>query len=230
MPKFFPLFQKRLHVISDGLKEYSEWRNEDNSIVIDVTYQMDMPYPLLPLTKTYFIENLLPNDSKYTFYFDADTIFLDKNEQFWQNLYENINRNEILISFQPKMIKTNDVVSKLSNAKIPTENYYPVISSFFGGKTDKIIELCRQMNNCVSNDLTFQINKQQFHYIPPLFDQDYMNKIVYDSCNLSFLIKKYILISWFEEEYSDDIFIEQKYDISKKFDKKKIKNYKDNVL
>ena len=76
---FFPKYKKYIHIISDNMQKYDAIETENYRI--DVHYQLNLPYPLMPLLKTYFIKEYITEDMKYIFYCDADTIFQEKNEK-----------------------------------------------------------------------------------------------------------------------------------------------------
>ena len=221
LPLFFPGVNKRIHIISDLLSEYNGYNSND--ISIEVIYQLDLPYPLMSLLKTHFIKNYLPNDAEYVFYFDSDTIFLEKNEAYWNNLYNMLNNDEILLANHPGNHYPAYEVSEESSAFIPRGVFFfPIIGSFFGGKKEKIKIFLEEVNKKISNDLTKHKNGHQVHYIPPLFDQDYITSLQLDPNGLSFYIKYFVRISWLTNGFDvvEDNFMEQKYDISKKFEKK----------
>lgn len=225
LPLFFPGVNKRIHIISDLLSEYNGYNSND--ISIEVIYQLDLPYPLIPLLKTHFINSYLPSDAEYVFYFDADTIFLPKETKYWDNLLSALSNGEILLANHPGNHYPTYEISEESEAYILPYGtfFFPIISSFFGGKKEKMAVFFDEVNKKVKHDLTTHKNNHQVHYIPPLFDQDYITKLQLEKNGLSFYIKYFVRISWLTNEYDvqEDNFIEQKYDINKKFKKKNMK-------
>lgn len=226
LPNFFPGVKKRVHIISDKMKEYDGYN--DGTIEVNVIYQLDMPYPIIPLLKTLFVKAYMPEDAEYIFYFDADTIFMEKSPEYWVWLASEVERGEILAANHPGNLRPdNYLVNYESTAYVPqTALRFSLIASFWGGRKDKILKFCDQMNEKIRADLTFHKDNAPGHYIPPLFDQDYMNRVVQDSDGLSFLIRYFVLITWLanENDVFADNFVEQKYDIHRKFEKKNMDN------
>lgn len=221
LPLFFPDIEKRVSIISDALKEYDGYNA--NNIAIKVIHQLDLPYPIIPLLKTYFIKTYLPFDSEYIFYFDADTFFLKKDKEYWEQLYNVINMGEVLLAEHPGKHYPAHELNEESECFIPRGVFFfPIISSFFGGKKEKMITFLDEVNKKISHDLTYHKNDHPVHYIPPLFDQDYITKLQLEPNGLSFYIKYFVSIPWLRNHLDvvEDNFIEQKYDISKKFEKK----------
>ena len=218
---FLPSYNKRIHVISDGLKEYNGYN--ENGISINVIFQMDLPYPIIPLLKSKFISYNLTDDMKYVFYFDADTIFLEKDDEYWEIFIKDIDNGNFLLSNHPGNYYRTYSIPDTSKAFIaPGFFYYTIISSFYGGSIDGMKKICEKELSMISSDLTSHVNGHQSHYIPPLFDQDYVNKIADESNDMSFSIKYFVNIHWFSnsQDRHEENFIEQKYDIQRKFETK----------
>ena len=68
---------------------------------IEVTHIIDLPFPLIPVQKTYMQKNYVPEDCKYIFYFDIDTIFLGMPDDKWEFLFNKFNEGNIIMSKHP---------------------------------------------------------------------------------------------------------------------------------
>ena len=217
---FLPGYDKRIHAISDGLKEYDGY-NKDG-VSIDVTYQTNLPYPLIPLSKTYFIKSLLTDDMKYVFYFDADTKFLERSPEYWADFEEMMKSDKMLLSNHPGNYWPTYEIAETSNAYLAPEDYkITIMSSLFGGTKDAMEWFCNEICPLIKNDLNYH-RDHQYHYIPSLFDQDYVNKVLNMRTEDRYIVRYFSHISWFhnEQDIDSENLVEQKYDISRKFDKK----------
>ena len=215
---FFPGSDKYVHVITDADLKVEI---NDEKIHVDVNIIIDLPYPIIGLLKTTYISHYLTDEMEYIFYFDADTIFKEKNTEYWDELERNIKNGEILMSIHPANHYPNYELDRTSEAYLPPENYtFSVISSFYGGEVSEMKKLINIVTEMIKRDLQHSDgNGHHIHYIPVLFDQDYMNKIVNTSKEVSFLLRYFIDIAWFKNNYDrpEENFIEQKYDIQRKF-------------
>ena len=230
---FLPGWHKRIHVITDWVRFYEDnfinneafdWEKDRE---IDVHYQLDLPYPIIPLLKTTFVKAYMTDDMDYVFYFDADTYFINRGEEYWREFVADIESGQIIASSHPGDYHPKYTISDESEAKIPEgRQAFQLISSMWGGRADSVRKLCDQMGEKIRKDLNYHKDDYQCHYIPSLFDQDYFNKVVYESKGLSFLIKNYVYIRWFVREDEDltRCLVEQKYDIQRKFKKKNMEN------
>ena len=225
LPMFFPGVKKRVHVVSDLLQDYNGYSKD--GIDINVIYQLDLPYPIIPLLKTHFIKHYMPEDSECVFYVDADTVFLEKPKEYWGVLENNLNEYDLLLSRHPGNHYPEYEIKEFSEAYFPKDKFYfSLIASFYGGKKNAILKYCDAVEEKIKNDLTYHVDNHQEHYIPSLFDQDYMNKIVYED-TFSCMIKYFVKIDWLQNDsdkpWESDNCVEQKYDIEKKFEKKNMK-------
>lgn len=216
---FMPSAYKRIHVISDRLGEYKGLMLHDKSV--EVIPILDLPYPVIPLLKTFLIKTYMKDDMRYVFYFDADTAFVEKDEAFWNTMLQALDGGECIMSVHPGgLTKPNYDIWEGSKAHLDKEETFYAISSFFAANHDTMLRLCDCINALEKDDLQMNDSGHPEHYIPPLFDQDYFNKMITDRNDVSFYLKRFVNISWLDTSTSDDWFICQKYDISKKFAKK----------
>ena len=218
---FFPKYKKYIHIISDNMQKYDAIETENYRI--DVHYQLNLPYPLMPLLKTYFIKEYITEDMKYIFYCDADTIFQEKDEKYWENLISIMESGGVLCAEHPGKLYPNYGIDENSAAFFRGGEYFffPLISSFYGGSRKNMLTLCNRMNEKIKHDLNYHYNNHQCHYIPPLFDQDYLNRVVFESKDIDFHILPFVGVPWLnEQEHKEEECVTQKYDISRKMETK----------
>ena len=190
---FFPFVKKIIRVVTD--KDIEEVELCDDIIRVDIIKILDLFYPCVNLHKTYFIKQLEHSEADYIFYFDADTVFLNKPEYFWGDLVNWMNKNYFIIGIHPYYLlpdsdeyKERDISvffshmterDEKSEAYIPVEKYTYVISSFFGGKKDTMLKMCDEVNSMIKKDLI----RHKGYHIPSYIDENYFNKIVYNCEN-----------------------------------------------
>ena len=101
---FWPNAKKTIKILADDLKVVSEILEkvkEDYNIDIsniELVKITDLPYPLINTGKYAYINDYIDDESDYVFYFDADTKFIKKNDEFWSNLKNVLDMNKILIT------------------------------------------------------------------------------------------------------------------------------------
>lgn len=230
LENFFPENKKRVHIASDGL---DEWNNcviaESNIIDIEVKHIIDLPFPLIPVQKTYMQKNYTPSDAKYIFYFDIDTISLGQTESTWEFLSNKINDGNIIMSKHPHYDAHPDRIwnlieeNKDSKAYIPEEYNGHIISSFWGGRAEDVLKMDDYVNYMFKWDI------KNIRYFPKFVDENYINKIIWQTKQGEIQDIKFYNDEHFiavpDYEYSVEtphIFLLQKYDTS-------IKNSKKNV-
>ena len=54
--RFLPGWVKRVHVITDDEDYYTRFVGVKGDVIVETHYQMNMPYPIIPLLKTSFIK------------------------------------------------------------------------------------------------------------------------------------------------------------------------------
>lgn len=228
---FFPNNPKRIHIASDGLDEYSNGVIPEMNIKnIEVTHIIDLPFPLIPIQKTYMQKNYVPEDCKYIFYFDIDTVFLGMPDEKWEFLFEKINDDNIIMSKHPhydSQFEANRIFLMENNADskayIPEDYYEHVISSFWGGKRENVLKMDDYVNYMFKWDI------KNIRYFPIFVDENYINKIIWQTkkgeiTDIKFYdAEHFITIPNYEFSVeTPHIFLLQKYDTS-------IKNSKKNV-
>lgn len=85
---FFPKKKLILKIISDGLDEY-EGYHTDHILDTNIIHIPDMPYPLVTLLKLQWISWNMKDDRFYYFwYFDSDTVFIKKDDDIWDMIFD----------------------------------------------------------------------------------------------------------------------------------------------
>lgn len=218
---FLPGFKKNVHVISNRLSEYNGYK--DGDVSVDIIYQTSLPYPLVSLVKTSYIEEHITNAMRYVFYFDADTRFIEKSPSYWEWFVQCLDTGSMLMARHPKNFMHTYEIDKKSCAYFEkNEDSIPVIGSMYGGERETIREFCRKMNDHIKRDLNSHDENSQNHYIPSLFDQDYVTKMVNEGGDIKYIVRYFSFVPWFFDEHDSESerFVEQKWDIARKFEKK----------
>jgi len=187
---FFPFVKKIVKIITN--RELEPIELCDDIIKFEVINILDLFYPCINLHKTYFIKQLKHDEADYIFYFDADSVFLNKPEYFWGDIINLMNDGYFITGIHPYYLlpdsdeyKERDISvffthmterNKMSSAYIEEEKYTYIISSFFGGKKDTMLKMCDEVNHMIREDM---IRFKGYH-IPPYIDENYFNKIVYN--------------------------------------------------
>lgn len=224
---FFPENPKRIHIASDGLSSFNGESMIDNIVSIDVKHIIDLPFPLIPIQKTYMQKNYVTADMKYVFYFDIDTVFLAAPSDTWEFLFNKIEEGNIIMSKHPHHDAHPEYVWNLveenvdSKAYIPEEYNEHIISSFWGGKAENVLKMDDYVNDMFKYDL--KINR----YLPKFVDENYINRIIWGTkkgeiTDISFYdCEHFIIIPDYEFSVeTPHIFLLQKYDTSIKNSKK----------
>ena len=84
--------------ISDMFENIKDTFSNNKIYSLDINKITDLPYPLINLSKFYFVRDYINENADFIFYFDADTTFLQKEPYFWKNLFNVLNNNKILVS------------------------------------------------------------------------------------------------------------------------------------
>lgn len=114
---FFPGEKKELCILSDGLQDKNDITIGDVHVIINEI--IDLPYPYINMNKFQFINEYNKKmNFDYIAYFDADTIFLKKDQQFWNYLESEILTNKIIISRHPYFTS-----SKFNNRQIKMTDF-----------------------------------------------------------------------------------------------------------
>lgn len=202
-----------INIISD--KNYISENSEHNNIIKNY-HIIDMPYPLIPLSKllyiydVYKVNNYDLNDK--FIYVDADSYFISDCD--YSTIVNDILDNDMVFAISPwiwdKELSSYYTISLCENPKYNSASYRknPVNknfsqTSFFSTSGLMLNKLNNIIYNYVSLDLNINVNNR---YIPKMSEQSYINKfldeqlnnnnILIDDCKIK--VDKYIF-----NDYSD---------------------------
>lgn len=222
---FFPNNRKILHIYADDISEIKKFTDKDVTIIL--TKILDLPHPLVALQKTFIQKRDIDETMKYVFYFDIDTMFVKKSDEFWNFISDKIDSDMLIMSkhphydAKPELIENLVEKNKLSKAYIPEDYHMHVISSFWGGKKDIVLKMCNYVNDMLKYDVW------ALRYLPRFVDENYINKLIWQTKNneisdLSFYIDEHMVMipGWNFNIPTPNIFLIQKYDNMIKNEKK----------
>ena len=202
----FPNHEKVMVVISDQKPIKAEINKH-----MDIRYYkiVDHPYPLVTLSKYIYVCDAIPYDAKDNDMFvfiDADTKFLEKNSEFYDNLYNKFNHYDLIFTVAPWQNIYNRYFSNKPHFMEKYNSYahymndfggvseYDITdkttycqTSFFAGKIGKLKEFNEEVKKLMSIDLN-KINDNYSHlgrqelsrHIPLASEENYTNKIIND--------------------------------------------------
>ena len=216
LKNFFPMYRKTVKVLTDDVSAISsllenienEYEHESLSY-IDVFKITDLPYPLINLGKFSFINDYIDDNATYIFYFDADTILIEKDEQFWHNLENVLDKGKIIIppnvyyllSFHPECYSEDQVNGRIYDMEMFTmrcaESENSVLAdklrisdpAFVWAATSIIAGTAERMRVFIQKAIKrlqeTMINEGERgipqYAIPRLFDESIANKMIYES-------------------------------------------------
>ena len=221
---FFPDNKKRLHIFLDDI---SNLPTPHPSIDVIPSEIIDLPFPMIPIQKTFIQSQRITADMKYVFYFDIDTIFLCMSNDTFDWLADMVDRGNVVLSRHPHYEAREFLLHYLvennpdSKAYIPEEFNGKIISSFWGGRAKDVLKMCSLVNDMAKYDLW------KLRYFPAFVDENYINKILWDYkkgnlFGIDFYTSEH-LITLPGIDFSVDsphVFLIQKYDNSIKSSKK----------
>ena len=231
LENFFPLNRKFLTILTDNLdlpKNYKCGKNID----IETFYLPNLLYPTINLNKPVLLNDQLFTKLDYYFIIDVDTIFMQKDYDFWQSLMKRMNDGEILLTKHPFYsmadnarlwgLMKKDLISNLYtdnltekdnrfSSYIPDGEYTYVNSSFWGGKRDAVKEFNDKIIELAKCDLTRYPNGW---HIPKYMDENYINKMYWDFSNgesdLKLHADTYSVLGNVQSNVTDTVFMYQK--------------------
>lgn len=231
--KFFPNNKKFIRIITDSNDDFVN-NGDSNILYTEIIKKEALIYPCVNLHKIHWIYSIPKTKCDYTFYFDADTIIIDNNIN-WNLLGNSMDDDSIIVCSHPHD-RVNDInfLDYWHNVSIPyltendeskqayigTFNYRYIISSFFGAKTDILHGFCKHIDSMIDKDLS----KANNYHIPMIFDENYVNKLVFEYDNgisdmFKFKVGRFNTINGYDIEYCDEVFMVQK-NLGEKIEKK----------
>lgn len=209
---FFPNTAKILKILTDdvfSIKQLAEETNNLDNVTLDIIKITDLPYPLINLGKFAYIYDYLDENANYVFYFDADTMFIEKDSQYWNNLENVLNSGKLLLSpvvtyslaFYPDEYREDErpyriwdmeifknrceerITSQLyDKLNIPDPSYVWASTSFIAGTYNTMKLFLDKANRKVQEVMVNPtIDGINEYIIPRLFDESVANKMIYDS-------------------------------------------------
>lgn len=209
---FFPQEKKIVTVITDN-KPYVEnivlGHTFSNKVCVEVEKTVPLVYPLINLSKPVYITSVAKPFADFIFYMDADTICKSNVPDYvWDEIRKRMEDDNIILPIHPSYALLDidlrdrwidgfyNGCSERDSSKasyVINEEYKPygscsyLISSFWGGKRERIIELNEVLNTLARKDL----KRNPGYHIPPFMDENYMNKIAYDTNYFKFSLDVY---------------------------------------
>lgn len=226
LTNFFPHNKKRLHIFIDDASNLPE---TDNSIELIATEIIDLPFPMIPIQKTFIQSQRVTKEMKYVFYFDIDTFFMSKDDSVFDWLAKLVDDDNVVMSRHPhydyEEYKATALAERNPNSKayIPEEFNGKIISSFWGGKAQEVLKMCALVNDMAKYDLW------KLRYFPMFVDENYINKILWlykkgEVKDIKFFTTEHLIILPGTDFAVDapHVFLLQKYDNSLKESKKNV--------
>lgn len=229
---FAPGTKKIVTILSDGLEEYKNLSGGD--IILTRYFSIfDLIYPCINLHKNYFIEQLPDSGADYIFYFDADTVFKNVPDYGWEQMFADLDDDNVIISKHPMYAAketfslynvtkkdwidnffTENMTERDKNRSgyIPADRYDYLISSFFAANKKTMKVLNKRIVLMTRSDLT----RIPRYHIPKFMDENYFNALAYDysvginNDGLKFKVKQYSELWNGDNEKINTVFIYQK--------------------
>ena len=239
---FFPNENKELFILSDGLIDKNDTYIE--STHINIIPFIDFPYPYINMNKFQIINEYLKRlNIDYISYFDSDTIFINKDDMFWDKMKEDILQNKFIISKHPfyedeKYYKNYDKFSNFININFDLYKNYKdydegdyVYFDFIDKTNSWLITsffiVHKDLLNDYANKIKILINKCERSFLKKLkfSDESHFNLLYYfdflnNKTEEHYIINNYITTNNASNEFSDNVFICQKYNMINKFSSK----------
>lgn len=213
---FLPEEEKIVTVLTDDVKYISDMFENikdtfsNNKIYsLDINKITDLPYPLINLSKFYFVKDYINENADFIFYFDADTTFLQKEPYFWKNLFNVLNNNKILVSpsasyvlsffsenymesQRPYRIYDMELFKNRCDERessplydklhIPDRSYVWVTTSFIASNKEIMKNFCDLVNRKTQECMVGEVKDGiAAYHIPRLFDETIVNKLIHES-------------------------------------------------
>ena len=225
----FPNKDKTFTIVSDLDNQLNNYDlSKFNNIKFNWFKIIDLPYVYILTLKLYFvlkaIEQIEYDDNDLLLYCDADTLFLEKPIDFYNNLYDEFIKYDLIFTIHPLYYEDHGIAyvwahagekDRAHNWEVKNADINKVlITSLYAGKISKLKQLSKDILYLENIDL----NKDLYdRHIPPCADEEYINKVVNDHINeyrhdYNILCDRFNQI-WEQEKYlQENCFVSQKYD------------------
>ena len=214
---FFPQYNKKIILLSDGLEEYIDY--QENNIHIEHHYIEDHPWPIVALFRFHYLVKYKVN-CDYIFFINSNSMILPNK------LYNWFDENKINVtkhfSYRSGIKTTYELLlpsddNPNSTSYIGNINYIYCQSGFFGGPSNLIYDMCEDIITMIDIDLKNNI-------IAKWHDETYFNKWLYDKQydkNLINITDVFFNKIFNKENDSNFIYLEYKKENDPNINKKK---------
>ena len=189
LQNFFPMYEKRVKLISDGLEEYESY--EKGNVKVDLCPRInDYPWPIIALYKMWHIFENFDFSCDFSCYFNGNAIIFNHDNDVFD--FERVTVS--YHSFNSKKFAYNPWpyinISPQSCAYLENETYEYVQSCFFFGPSTMIYEMCQEVNQMLKNDMSLGFFAQ-WH------DESYLNK--WCVLHSDFVSRQYVMTVYRED-------------------------------
>ena len=169
---FFEGYIKKIILLSDGLDEYINYNV--NEISIEHHHIDDYPWPIVALFRFHYLLKYKTN-CDYIFFFNSNSIIQSNKRIYWFdenkiNVTKHFFYKSGILTTYELMLPSDD--NPNSTSYIGNINYIYCQSGFFGGPSDKIYQMCEEIQKMINIDLNNNI-------IAKWHDETYFNKWLY---------------------------------------------------
>lgn len=186
---FMPDDNKLITVLTDDA-EMTRGIENVKTIVIP-----NMLYPTVNVNKMFFCKQFMDNSADAIFFFDIDTLFLEKDYK-WDDFKSHIENGEVFLTSHPFYVLQHDATIWGGSKDSMVENLYTsnltekdprfacfiddakycyINSAFFGARTDVFSDFVDAIVELEKKDLQKYPNG---YHIPMYIDENYVNKLV----------------------------------------------------
>ena len=190
----FPGSQKEIDVFTDNVEYFEQFKN-DSFVHFNVHKIFQLPYPMINYMKFSYMKTVLDYNADVVIFADADSSFIEKDENFWNNLNNHFQSNKILINYHMMYYKIihNEVYAPGQNpyydilylqslhesqpeklAYVPHSEFLWIQTCFCAAAPKEFYNFCIKLENLIADEL------KTSHYIPKLNEETYANKMLFD--------------------------------------------------
>ncbi len=238
----FPNQEKTFTIVSDLDNQLNNYDlSKFNVTKFNWFKILDLPYTYIVSLKLYFvlkaIEQIKYNDDDLLLYCDADTLYLEKSNDFYNKLYDKFINYDLIFTIHPLYFDDHSFTYAFAHAGTTdrahnwevknVDTNKVVMGSLYGGKISKL----KQLNKDILYLQNIDLNKDLYdRHIPPCSDEEYLNNVVNDHINnyrtdYNILCDRYNQIFGDEKYLQETCFVNQKYDGSIKESKRNNPDY-----
>lgn len=212
---FFPGCPKIITVVTDDISFYKNIELDKDVIDLRVHKIVQLPYPFPAYFKHIYVKEYCSREAEYTFYFDADTVFIPNRRVNFDEIFRLADMG-VLLSLHPfylQYVNAKELLEDNNTERDPNyltyieaERYDYVIGSMFGGTTVNVLTLCDKIIYMMTDDLNHFGRRW---YIPKYMDESYLNSISINNNDLLYIKRQFVMLSTGNKK-SDFTFCKQK--------------------